>query len=120
MCLQISYQLLAALDQGMTALMTGPNTNPQTLATALTAFQATLPVLASTNTTITELNKYIVSLFFALLLHYQLTVRSVTTSYVAPINVKPCQDCNTLRHCIWACLSPQSAVFLLLLPASLP
>lgn len=64
--LQTSYKLLAALDQGMEALITGPNTNPQTLAMALTAFRPTLPVLASTNTTITELNKYIVSPLVAL------------------------------------------------------
>lgn len=66
-CLQISYNLLAALNQGMKALLTGANTNPQTLAAALTAFRPTLPVLASTNTTITELQKYIVRPHFALL-----------------------------------------------------
>ena len=57
--LQISYNLLSALDSGMEALVTGPSTNPQTLATALRDFQAKLAVPASTNTMIDELPKYI-------------------------------------------------------------
>lgn len=61
-CLQVSYDLLSALNSGMETLVTGPSTNPQTLASALTAFRATLPLQASTNTLITELPKYIVSL----------------------------------------------------------
>ena len=60
-CLQASYSLLSALDTGMETLVTGPSTNPQTLASALTAFQATLPFSASTNTMISELSDYIVS-----------------------------------------------------------
>ena len=43
----------------MEAVVTGPDTNPQTLVAALSAFQTTLAVPPSTTTMINELPKYI-------------------------------------------------------------
>ena len=92
--LQVSYKLLAALDQGMEALMTGPDTNPQTLATALSAFQPTLPVLASTNTTITELNKYIVSPLLALPCQAHKAITNTLRCVSWYIDGDLCQSCR--------------------------
>ncbi|KAL3142107.1 hypothetical protein ABBQ32_004725 [Trebouxia sp. C0010 RCD-2024] len=75
--MQVSYNLLFALNSGMESLVTGPSTNPQTLASALTAFQATLPFLGSTNTIISQLPNYIAS---TLASHTQLTL---SLSYLA-------------------------------------
>lgn len=64
--MQTSYELLSDLDMALELLFNGADTNPQTLATALITFQATLPPawldsVGTTNTTIQELGKYIVS-----------------------------------------------------------
>ncbi len=57
--------LLSDLDMAFEALMTGADTNPQTLATALTAYSNTLYTtstsFAPVNTTISSLNTVIVS-----------------------------------------------------------
>ena len=63
---QLSYELLDALDTTFEAVMTGPDTNPATMASALSAYQSTLNVASSAvfgpvNTTITQLTNVIVS-----------------------------------------------------------
>ena len=67
--MQLSYELLDDLDVAMQALMTGSDTDPQTLATDLTTFQtyldtslATLTRFDYVNTTTIELGKIIVRL----------------------------------------------------------
>lgn len=59
-CLQMSYELLYDLNEGMDALVTGPNTDPTTLANALTVLQTSLVSLASTNATIAALDNVMV------------------------------------------------------------
>ena len=70
MCmLQTSYELLELLDSTFEIVMTSPDTNPVTMATALTAYQATLfvgtgagAIFGPVNTTYSELNQIIVRL----------------------------------------------------------
>ncbi|DBB04425.1 TPA: hypothetical protein ACH3X1_012907 [Trebouxia sp. C0004] len=60
---EVSYMLLSDLDVAFEAVMTGADTNPQTLATALNAYRNTLstasPSFAPVNTTISSLNTVI-------------------------------------------------------------
>ena len=57
----MSYELLDNLDMAVEALMTGADTNPQTLATDLTAFHDSLATSTTINDTITYLKDIIVS-----------------------------------------------------------
>ena len=81
-------------------LFTGADTNPQTLATALTTFQATLPPawllsVGTSNTTIAELAKYIVSSFM-----YPLTIDSLHSWAVKAL------DTIDVYCCFLKCHSP--------------
>ena len=56
----MSYELLYSLNEGMEMLLTGPDTDPTTLATAITALQSSLTSLSSTNDTISVLDTIMV------------------------------------------------------------
>ena len=58
--MQMSYELLYSLNEGMEMLLTGPDTNPTTLATAITALQSSLASLDTTNDTVTILSDVMV------------------------------------------------------------
>ena len=60
--LQMSYELLYNLNAAYEGMMTGPDTNPVTLANALAVLQTSLLSLTSTNATIDNLNTVIVGL----------------------------------------------------------
>ena len=67
--MQLSYELLYDLDSAYEALMTGADTNPQTLSAALAAYRVTLgsgtplsPFTADMNNTILQLGNINVSL----------------------------------------------------------
>jgi hypothetical protein len=66
MFLQLSYELLDNLDDAFVAVMTGSDTNPQTLAAALTAYSPSVYTASSSfdaiNTTIQTLNTLNVSI----------------------------------------------------------
>jgi len=52
MVLQLSYQLLDNLDEAFVAAMTGSDTNPETLAAALTAYSPSVYTYSSSFTSI--------------------------------------------------------------------
>ena len=56
----MSYELLYSLNEGVEVLMTGADTNPQTLADAIAVLRTSLDTPATTNTTIAALDSVMV------------------------------------------------------------
>ena len=109
--LQMSYELLETLDSSFEIVMTGPDTNPATMATALTAYQATLfvgtgsgAIFGPVNTTYTELNQIIVRL--GALIPWLHTLHTLVPQCMACKSRCPCKHCCKMaavrqQSCMW-------------------